>query len=156
MLAYYMLQHQWSHSPSLQFTLSSGSLAGIFPPQGHFILSWPQVLQNTHTGLHRASKKPQRRVKVENRLRCSVQRREVKWGTNSVSMILHFHILLQAQLKKEFIIQLTGARDKPQRPPRAHTDTHTHTHQAGQSISELHPARDMTCGLTWGLREVKY
>lgn len=37
--------------------------------------SWPQCLRNTHKGLHRASKKPHRRVKGENCLRCSVQRK---------------------------------------------------------------------------------
>lgn len=93
---------------------------------GHFILSRPQCLQNTHKGLHSASKQPQKRVKGENRLRCSVQRREVKRGTNSISMILYFHIFPQAQLKKEFITQLTAVRDKPLSPPLACVHACTH------------------------------
>lgn len=123
-----------------------------FSSPGHFILSRPQCLQNTHKGLHRASKQPQKRVKGENRLRCSVQRREVKRGTNSVSMILYFHIFPQAQLKKEFITQLTAVRDKPLACVYVCTRTHTCTHKE-YFLTALCQRCDMW--LEWGLSKVK-
>lgn len=80
---------------------------------GHLIHSWPQCLQKTHRKHHWAPNKPERRGKGTHTISAYpllANEQEVKWGTKSISMIMHFNLLPWALAKKVCITQLAGIK----------------------------------------------